>query len=495
MNSMPKNTFLRCGSVLVIAIFCALLSLLALSSLPEGAWTPLCGPIPGGGFGLGRIGWGYGCLIPQCFTGLLVWGLGIAIVVSVLSRRSRATTDALLDKSETDNKAASAEEWECEVCGAIVDANATVCPVCGAQFEDEVADQKPNELEEVKQRAESKRSAALLDKGETEKEVASAVGLPDAPNTSTIKPSSRRPIYVLLALTSMFAIALIALIVGAAGTGSAVLPGKTSQPDSGKIAFNSNRDGNVEIYVMNSDGSGQTRLTTNPEDGSDPAWSPDGRKIAFTSDRDGNAEIYVMNSDGSEQTRLTTNSANDYSPAWSPDGRKFAFISDRDGNLEIYVMNSDGSGQTRLTTNLEDDFDPAWSPDGRRIAFDSFRNGNNQDVYVMNSDGSGQTRLTAGLALDGDPAWSPDGRKIAFTSNRGNYYLAEIYVMNSDGSGQTRLTTNAYAISLAWSPDGRKIAFTSNAEDYEIYVVNSDGSGQTNLTNEPAQDTDPDWQP
>ena len=75
--------------------------------------------------------------------------------------------------------------------------------------------------------------------------------------------------------------------------------------DGTKIAFVSNRDGNYEIYVMNSDGTGQTRLTHDPGEDTWPVWSPDGRRIAFASDRDGNYEIYVMNADGTNQTRLT----------------------------------------------------------------------------------------------------------------------------------------------------------------------------------------------
>lgn len=136
MSNMPKNTPLGRGSILVIAIFCAPFVLCVLSSLPEEAWIPLCGPVGGGGFGLGRIAWGYGCLIPQCITGLSAWALGTVIVVFVLSQRSRVTTDALLDKGETEKEVASAEEWECEVCGAPVEVNATVCPSCGTQFED-----------------------------------------------------------------------------------------------------------------------------------------------------------------------------------------------------------------------------------------------------------------------------------------------------------------------------------------------------------------------
>src|SRR5205085_7851288 len=96
---------------------------------------------------------------------------------------------------------------------------------------------------------------------------------------------------------------------------------------NGKIAFTSNRDGNFEIYAMNSDGTGQTRLTTNQSIDSDPAFSPDGNRIAFRRLRDGSAEIYLMNSDGSNQTRLTNSPGNDnIRPAWSPDGTKIAFV-------------------------------------------------------------------------------------------------------------------------------------------------------------------------
>ena len=98
-----------------------------------------------------------------------------------------------------------------------------------------------------------------------------------------------------------------------------------------------------------------------------------GNKITFVSNRDGMAtEIYVMNADGSNQTRLTSNTADDHFPSFSRDGSKITFASDRDGNHEIYVMNADGSNQTRLTNNPADDFFPSFSGDGSKIAFVSF---------------------------------------------------------------------------------------------------------------------------
>lgn len=118
-------------------------------------------------------------------------------------------------------------------------------------------------------------------------------------------------------------------------------------------------------------------------------------KIAFASTRDGNYEIYVMNPDGTNQTRLTNNNAEDAQPSWSPDGTKIAFDSYRDGNLEIYVMNTDGTGQTRLTNNPAIDGEPSWSPDGTKIAFASWRSGGS-NIFVMNSDGSNPVQLTYG---------------------------------------------------------------------------------------------------
>ena len=258
-----------------------------------------------------------------------------------------------------------------------------------------------------------------------------------------------------------------------------------------KIAFTSDRDGNAEIYVMDTDGSNPVNLTNHAAPDVRPTWSPDGSKIAFESNRDGNIEIYVMDTDGSNQVRLTDSAGRDGAPSWSPDGTKIAFESDRDGNIEIYVMDTDGSNPINLTNNADVDGAPAWSPDGTKIAFHS-----RGEIYVMDADGSNEVRLTDSAGGDGVPSWSPDGSKIAFHSDRDLPGNAEIYVMDADGSNPMRLTDNRRPDSFpVWSPDGTKIAFDSLRDGIngEIYVMDADGSNQVRLTDNAVQDLLPAW--
>jgi len=276
------------------------------------------------------------------------------------------------------------------------------------------------------------------------------------------------------------------------------------------IAFESDRDGNSEIYVMDADGSDPVNLTNNPGGDWSPVWSPDGTRIAFGrnasfydstwSVHDSSTwEIYVMNADGSGLQNVTNDPHNDYGPAWSPDGTRILFSSDRDGNMEfqtseIYVVNADGSGLQNVTNNPGYDHQPAWSPDGTRVAFSSNRDGLSR-IYVMNADGSGVTQLTTGEGTSISPTWSPDGTKIAFSGIReGN---EGIYVINADGSGLVFLYSSpGQNDPSVWSPDGTRIAFHSFREgNSEIYVINADGSGLINITNNPGQDYVPAWSP
>ena len=276
-----------------------------------------------------------------------------------------------------------------------------------------------------------------------------------------------------------------------------------------QIAFSSDRDGNFEIYVMDTDGKNQRRLITNRDDDWDPSWSPDGTRIAFTSSAKvlnvvqahplsvvgGLPQIYVMDADGGNKQRLTDSDFAEWYPSWSPDGTRIAFTSS--GAMDtagwyIYVVDADGKNLRRL--GQESGWYPSWSPDSKRIAFVSSRNAFGNQIYVMAADGSNQQRLTDGLDGNRHPSWSPDGARIAFVSHRdGN---PEIYMMNADGGNKRRVTRNpAHDLHPSWSPDGKRIVFVSHRDgNFEIYVMNADGARQIRrLTKNFNDDTDPTW--
>ncbi len=272
---------------------------------------------------------------------------------------------------------------------------------------------------------------------------------------------------------------------------AALSPTDTSPPNDtrstldvtalGLIAFTSDRDGNPDIYTVDANGDGLTRLTNNEASDWGPAWSPDGKRLLFTSDRQGNQEVFVIDADGTDAINLSRDPGEDTDPAWSPDGETIAFTSERSGGPGVFLMHSSGLDQRGLDDQQGGEATtPAWSPDGTKIAFTSHQDGLN--VAIMDADGANQTMLTTDPAEDAGPAWSPDGTKIAFHSRRdGN---AEIYVMDADGTSQTRVTNNpGEDMWPSWSRDGSMIAFESDrGGEREVYIIRPDGTALQQVT-------------
>lgn len=265
-------------------------------------------------------------------------------------------------------------------------------------------------------------------------------------------------------------------------------------PLPGRIAFHSNRSGNHDVYLMDTDGLGHRRLTTHSAFDGAPAVSPDGTRILFETDRDGNREIYVMNDDGREVSNLTNHPATDGMPSWSPDATKILFVSDREGSLDIFVMNADGSGPVKLAQSGVSS-PAAWSPDGSQILFSSNRAGV-IDIFSMKLDGSEPVNLTNHAdAADLAPAWSPDGKRIAFTRQPpASTPTGNIYLMNPDGSNPVNLTNNSAAENVlpSWSPDGSRIVFSSRRTgNHQVFIMKADGSEPVNLSRSPWWDALP----
>jgi Tol biopolymer transport system component len=298
----------------------------------------------------------------------------------------------------------------------------------------------------------------------------------------------------------IFVLAVTAFGLMPAASAGAAFPGA-----NGKIAFTSERSGNnADIYSTNPDGSGETRLTDDPARDKEPAWSPDGKKIAFVSERDPsdpgcdgfeiqcNSEIYVMNADGSAETRVTqTITAQEFQPTWTPDGRiSFTRLSycDAQGCLRnIFTANPDGSGEIQFHGGGNTS-DPAWSPDGTRIVY-LRTTSSSGGLFTANADGTG------GLPFDdsgSSPDWAPDGSLIVF-AHASLQTGASIATKRPDGTDLTPLTQGGQ--SPHFSPDGTKVVFTRPVAGLDqIHVMNADGTAAAPITTT-SSNYFPDWQP
>lgn len=211
-----------------------------------------------------------------------------------------------------------------------------------------------------------------------------------------------------------------------------------------------------QVYRMNVDGNGLTKLTTEGRSGS-PAWSPDGKRIAFIRFSGQASDVYLMNADGSNVVRRTGGEQY-YSVTWSPDGRRLAVDAPSGGDsTNILTMNADGDGPaTVFITNAGS---PSWSPDGRQIAYvHGTGYYDNSQIYVRNADGTNGHRATPDSAgWNGHPAWSPDGKKISFS--RCNFACG-VYTMEIGSSVVTLVSPSGGSDGATWSPDGRWLALT-----------------------------------
>ena len=197
-------------------------------------------------------------------------------------------------------------------------------------------------------------------------------------------------------------------------TGPATFP--DFSPDGGKIVFTAKPAGSPtrDIYVIDSDGSGLTQLTSGSVDNAYPAFSPDGTKIVFSSRRTGTSQVWMMNADGSDQTQLTFDAQpKDQVPDWSPDGSKIAYLADTHGIADIvnpswgdiWVMNADGSDQHQIPHDATD-YGTAWSPDGSRIATMDMPTRTN---YTLNASDGSDRQTVHPVGLQFVPGWQPRG--------------------------------------------------------------------------------------
>lgn len=255
-------------------------------------------------------------------------------------------------------------------------------------------------------------------------------------------------------------------------------------PDGRRIAFQSNRSGTWQLWIMNRDGSGLRRLTHSAANDRTPDWSPDGTRLLFTSDRADAAgrgvapdrrNVFVVDVgpglDDAEGriARLVDHAGTDLHPRWALGGRVVVFnrVATAGERTVADVMLADADGRNVRRVPLPPGMNTyaELTPDGARLVFRGTtlesRDGRvveNSDVFTAAPDGSDRRRLTDDAAFDGWPALSPDGGTIAFASRRAGERF-QLFLMPLAGGAPRQVTFGEFHHTQpAWAPDGRHLA-------------------------------------
>jgi TolB protein len=180
-------------------------------------------------------------------------------------------------------------------------------------------------------------------------------------------------------------------------------------PDGQSVVMSLQSDDgrNSNIFELDLRSRQLRQLTDTPAINTAPSFSPDGQQVAFESDRGGAQQIYVMGADGSGQNRISFGNGRYSTPVWSPDGKWIAFTKQAGGKFAIGVMAPDGSGERILTEGFHNE-GPTWSPNSRVVMFFRDNGGatGGPQLYSVDISGYNERKIeTPGFASD--PAWSP----------------------------------------------------------------------------------------
>ncbi|NOX62875.1 MAG: protein kinase [Chloroflexi bacterium] len=296
-----------------------------------------------------------------------------------------------------------------------------------------------------------------------------------------------------------------------------------------RIAYVSDRTGDPQIFLIQSDGDNDIQLTFEGRN-EHPFWAADGSLIFFTSDRSGRLALWSMRPDGSEQTELLSADGaiayslspngqhvafarlqdeqfdifldsrpwvslpgNQTAYVWSPDSQRILFESIEPAPA-LYLIGVDETTPRPLTDASYSSWNPTWAPDSRRFAFASTLDGN-AGIYRGSLDAPTPLRMTPLDVWSQAPSWSPDAQFIAhIRGEEGDVW--GLYLINADGGERFRLFGPVFSEAPAvWSNDGQHLAFIMMDGDRELAVIRRDGSGFRQLTSNRAAEWDPAWEP
>jgi Tol biopolymer transport system component len=239
--------------------------------------------------------------------------------------------------------------------------------------------------------------------------------------------------------------------------------GPSLSPDRRTIAFTTDRDGNWEVYVANTDGTGEPQRITYNSFAVDlaPIWSPDGKRLIYNSIRKGNWDLFVFDVQAGEEMQLTDGPSNDLTPVWSPDGKKALYQSFRDGLLQMIEIDVDAGTTTKISDGKGSDSDPVYAPDGKQIAFLSTRGGNKAQLYTANADGSNVQAVSAPELVAVNQSFSPDGTMIAYQGTKDGAPSLYVYEQNTKKTRQVT-ASNIASYAPTWDCSSKTLVFTAN---------------------------------
>jgi Tol biopolymer transport system component len=263
-------------------------------------------------------------------------------------------------------------------------------------------------------------------------------------------------------------------------------------PDGTKIAYVAYDDAhNQQVFVINADGTGETKLTSDINKKWGIAWGPD--KIAYVSfGKDGLEKIFVMNPDGTDNKQLIPDntrqgrSADDKppvwaAPSWSHDGRFLVYTSlDEKMDAKLYMVNSDGTGKRAVFNDPVEQWSPSISPDGENIVYASYNNRSKEELFIVDVNGTSKRQITFDEIKKNYPIWGPDGT-ITYVSYESLTSSGEkIFAIDQDGTNKRVFVNTDYSeISPSFSLDGRKFSYEGIDPSGIVKITIGDTAGIT----------------
>jgi Tol biopolymer transport system component len=304
-------------------------------------------------------------------------------------------------------------------------------------------------------------------------------------------------LFRIVALATSVNLAAISVAVAAApifqltsSTGADVRP--SWSPDGKRIAFQSNRSGDYQIYVVGADGSNEKALTTTQQDFRHPAWSPDGKLLAVDAGGSGVREVYTIDVETGQMNQVTRLGTNLSFPSFSPDGKKLSFFAYKDGELALWTVAADGSDPKLLVPAVASEkrsqctfacHSASWSPDSSRLAVAT---SGQAEVWTVNAvDGTDLRKISPDGENSHFPLYLSDGRLLYVTEHvTPGHSWTDVWAVQPGVSDTPDLVLGDIQAQgpFEFSSDGQQLLFASPRNgNFEVYLVTLSAEGKEAL--------------